>query len=154
MLDETRRSRGYLSYSIKGELFGQDYGPQLPYHLIFCSHVLLSWIIRNKIGGQWRRGGISVAPPDQKVYFYFLIFWSEVGTKLQIKSHKLRLPIKNFVFCKLQIYNCQKWHNLTPNMISKLVIKYIRTFWPARLSAPKRRARRAPVSYEPPARAQ
>jgi hypothetical protein len=25
MLDETRRSRGHLSYSIKGELFGEDY---------------------------------------------------------------------------------------------------------------------------------
>jgi hypothetical protein len=40
MLDETRRSRGYLSYSIKGELFGQDYGPQLPYHLIFSGRAV------------------------------------------------------------------------------------------------------------------
>jgi hypothetical protein len=47
MLDETRRSRGDLSYSIKGELFGQDYRQQLPFHLIFCSHVLLSQIIPN-----------------------------------------------------------------------------------------------------------
>jgi hypothetical protein len=61
MLEETR-----------GELFGQDYRQQLPYHLIFCSHVLLSWIIPNKICDQWRRGGISVAPPDQKVGFYLI----------------------------------------------------------------------------------
>jgi hypothetical protein len=72
MLKETRRSRGVLSYSIKGELFGQDYRHQLTFHLIFCSHVLLSWIIPNEIGGQWRRGGISVAPPDQKVDFYLV----------------------------------------------------------------------------------
>jgi hypothetical protein len=71
MLDETRRSRGDLSYSIKGELFGQDYRQQLPFHLIFCSHVLLSQIIPYEIGGQWRRGGISVAPPDQK-HFYLV----------------------------------------------------------------------------------
>jgi hypothetical protein len=45
MLDETRRSRGDLSYSIKG-----DYRQQLPYHLILCSHVLLSGIIPNEIG--------------------------------------------------------------------------------------------------------
>jgi hypothetical protein len=61
MLDETRRSQGHLSYSIMGELFGQDYRQQLPYHLIFCSHVLLSWIIPNEIRVQWRHGGISVA---------------------------------------------------------------------------------------------
>jgi hypothetical protein len=78
MLDETRRSRGDLSYSIKGELFGQDYRQQLPYHLIFCSHVLLSWIIPNEIRHQWRRGGISVAPPDQKVFFFFLISKFEI----------------------------------------------------------------------------
>jgi hypothetical protein len=72
MLEETRRSRGVLSYSIKGELFGQDYRQQLPFHLIFCSHVLLSWIIPNEIRDQWRRGGISVAPPDQKVGFYLI----------------------------------------------------------------------------------
>jgi hypothetical protein len=34
MLEETRRSRGVLSYLIKGELFGKDYRQQLPYHLI------------------------------------------------------------------------------------------------------------------------
>jgi hypothetical protein len=78
MLDETRRSRGDLSYSIKGELFGQDYRQQLPYHLIFCSHVLLSWIIPNEIRDQWRRGGISVAPPDQKVLFFYLISKFEI----------------------------------------------------------------------------
>jgi hypothetical protein len=64
MLDETRQSRGDLSYLIKGELFGQDYRQQLPFHLIFCSHVLLSQIIPNEIGVQWRRGGISVARPE------------------------------------------------------------------------------------------
>jgi hypothetical protein len=64
MLDETRRSRGDLSYSIKGELFGKDYWQQLPFHLIFCSHVLLSQIIPNEIGVQWRRGGISVIRPE------------------------------------------------------------------------------------------
>jgi hypothetical protein len=73
MLDETRRSRGHLSYSIEGELFGQDYRLQLPYHLIFCSHALLSWIIPNEIRDQWRRGGISDAPPDQKVGFYLIL---------------------------------------------------------------------------------
>jgi hypothetical protein len=38
MLEETRRSRGVLSYSIKGELFGQDYRQQLPFHLILEKH--------------------------------------------------------------------------------------------------------------------
>jgi hypothetical protein len=82
MLDEMRRSRGDLSYSIKGELFGQDYRQQLPYHLIFCSHFLLSWIIPNEIRDQWRRGGISVAPPDptRKCFFnliskFEITFW-------------------------------------------------------------------------------
>jgi hypothetical protein len=75
MLEETRRSRGVLSYSIKGELFGQDYRQQLPFHLIFCSHVLLSLIIPNEIRVQWRRGGISVTRPENlKSHFDFLIF--------------------------------------------------------------------------------
>jgi hypothetical protein len=86
MLEETRRSRGVLSYSIKGELFGQDYRHQLPFHLIFCSHVLLSGIIPNKNGGQWRRGGISVAacaghPTRKYIFFFFFVLsflnWSE-----------------------------------------------------------------------------
>jgi hypothetical protein len=72
MLEETRRSRGVLSYSIKGELFGQDYRQQLPFHLIFCNHVLLSWIIPNEIRVQWRRGGISVVRPENlKSHFGF-----------------------------------------------------------------------------------
>jgi hypothetical protein len=33
---------------------------------------LLSWIIPNEIRDQWRRGGISVSPPDQKVGFYLI----------------------------------------------------------------------------------
>jgi hypothetical protein len=66
MLDETRRSRGHLSYSIKGELFGQDYGQQLPYHLIFCSHVLLyhgSFQMKFAFNG----GAEEFQLPDQKI---------------------------------------------------------------------------------------
>jgi hypothetical protein len=63
MLDETRRSRGDLSYSIKVELFGQDY-----FVVMFCYHG--SFRMKSAVNGG--RGGISVAPPDQKVGFYLI----------------------------------------------------------------------------------
>jgi hypothetical protein len=45
-LEETRRSRGVLSYSIKGELFGHDYRQFEVYiHIIqfFSEHTCLFW---------------------------------------------------------------------------------------------------------------
>jgi hypothetical protein len=83
MLDETRRSRGHLSYSIKGELFGQDYRQQLPYHLIFSCHVLQSWTIpygsdlllaaaRSNFS---RHAACSI--PCETQFFFFTFFGSE-----------------------------------------------------------------------------
>jgi hypothetical protein len=86
MLDETRRSRGHLSYSIKGELFGEDYRQQLPYHLIFSCHVLQSWTIpygsilllaaaRRNFSRPLPRRRVFNSLQNQNLFFYFFWVW-------------------------------------------------------------------------------